>query len=142
MPNYTFTMNENKSYLSDPSVNALPADDFNCTPCRNPCSKERTIVPHLSSQILDLTQEIIYTHNNKCITGRNIHNQSIQHTYIENNTTTMNLNQLLLLIQDLYMGVLLQLSAILLCSRLSFLLLLIVTIIQMRVSIIGFPSSF
>jgi hypothetical protein len=29
----------------------------------------------------------------------------------------MNLNQLLLLIQDLYMGVLLQLSAILLCSR-------------------------
>jgi hypothetical protein len=45
-------------------------------------------------------------HNNKCITGRNIHKQSIQHTYTENNTTTMNLNQLLLLIQDLYMGVL------------------------------------
>jgi hypothetical protein len=63
-------------------------------------------------------------HNNKCITGRNIHKQSIQHTYTENNTTTMNLNQLLLLIQDLYMGVLLQLSAILLCSRLFLLLLL------------------
>ena len=36
----------------------------------------------------------------------------------------MNLNQLLLLIQDLYMGVLYNSSTILLCSRLFFLLLL------------------
>jgi hypothetical protein len=62
VPNCTFERMRTKATLSEPFVNALLARQFDCTPCRNPCSDRETIETH-SYFLSDfkLKHEIIYT---------------------------------------------------------------------------------
>ena len=69
--------------LFRPSVNALLANDFNCTPCRNPCSDRETIETHFFFPLdFKLKHEITYTAINKCITGK----QTLTNTSFNINT--------------------------------------------------------